>query len=82
VTAKSVQVVHIAKRAISGGYNGPTYAKVVPVKDSFIEKYGGGKPKPMTKRVKYGYSGYSVAISDYEHAYLWNGEAGTDSGDH
>jgi hypothetical protein len=69
--------VEIAKKVVSGGYNMPTFAKVMPVKDSFV-----GAPK--TKRVKPSYdgTGYGVDISSYSYANLWNGEPETESGDH
>ena len=75
VTAKSVQVRQIAKTYVE---HGPVqgYAKVMPVKDQFTGE-------AMTKRFKsYDSKSYSIGISSYSSASLWDGNPEQESGDY
>lgn len=76
VTAKSVKIRQIAKTYVTVAGGG--YATVVPVKDSFLPN-----EKTMTKRVSsWDSKRYSVKVSDYSWAALWDGEPESESGEH
>lgn len=77
VTAKSVKLRKIAKVYVTRSGGG--YATVMPVPGNFVDD-----DKPMTKRVGPSYrgTGYSVKITDYASASLWDGEPESESGDY
>ncbi len=79
VTAASVRIRKVTKRCVRGGSTGMHDAHVVPVPGVFASD------KVATKRYRKGGwdgTGYSVKISDYSSASLWDGQPEHESGDH
>lgn len=84
LTAKTVTLREIRKQYVSHG-RGPGVATVAPVRDAFDER-----EKPLTNR-RFSYGGwssdqvkwkYSVRVTDFSHAYLWDGDPCHESGEH